>query len=144
MLWLKHYAKANSLVVFSKGRLTVLQLNGSRPSWQLLTKKRKEKKEAGRANGGFAVPSRRSKAFPHLDSTKHKAWRRALRTTSFPGTEQVAVSTRPAQQLWRRRDSLERDDAGAGPPLCCGAAAQAGLPLGSSAPAPRLGHVRFF
>lgn len=35
MLWLKHYAKANSLVVFLKGRLTVLQINGSRPSSQL-------------------------------------------------------------------------------------------------------------
>lgn len=32
---MKHYAKANSLVVFFKGRLTVLQINGSHPSVQL-------------------------------------------------------------------------------------------------------------
>lgn len=32
---MKHYAKANSLVVFFKGRLTVLQINGSYPSVQL-------------------------------------------------------------------------------------------------------------
>lgn len=45
---MKHYAKANSLVVFFKGRLTVLQINGSHPSVQLAGARKKKFREQTR------------------------------------------------------------------------------------------------
>lgn len=86
MLWLKHYAKANSLVVFFKGRLTVLQINGSHPSLQLAASLKKKLGEQTRVLQYVHVGW---KHFYIWIARRVSAWLRGQQMKSFQGTDKV-------------------------------------------------------
>lgn len=92
MLWLKHYAKANSLVVFFKGRLTVLQINGSRPSLQLAVFHKKKKLGEQTWISQYVRVS--LKQLYIWTVSRVSAWLRRLQIESFQGADQVTTSTR--------------------------------------------------
>lgn len=132
MLWLKHYAKANSPVVFFKGRLTVLQINGSRPSLQLAVF---HKKKLGAQTWISQYVRVSLKQLYIWTVSRVSAWLRRLQIESFQGTDKVATSTRSrlcgavflrrVAHLHLRRSSLLHSElaaagAGAEPPTGSG------------------------